>query len=174
MENHLFNALSLGRIFLVPDAGYGVGHFTIHIAGKGLKIHGIDVVDHHIEKAKRNATARGLDDVITLRKIDYHHLDSFENGTFEGTYTMETFVHATDSERALNEFFCVLKPGGRIALYGYDHDSSETAPEYLESCLDQINKYAAMPSNALFEKDVPPQMLEEAGFENVASISRRC
>ncbi|KAH6702977.1 S-adenosyl-L-methionine-dependent methyltransferase [Leptodontidium sp. MPI-SDFR-AT-0119] len=167
MEDHLFNTLGLEKDSLILDAGCGVGHVAIHMAAKGLRVHGIDVVDHHIEKAKRNVKARGLDDVITVRKMDYHHLEFFQNDAFDGAYTMETFVHATDPEQALSEFFRVLKPGGRLALYEYDHDSSETAPEYLRSHLDQINKYAAMPSNALFEKGVLPRMLEDAGFENV-------
>ncbi|PVH87124.1 S-adenosyl-L-methionine-dependent methyltransferase [Cadophora sp. DSE1049] len=171
MEDHLFTTLSLqpdqNHTPLVLDAGCGVGHVAIHMASKGLKIHGIDVVDHHIEKAKRNVSARGLGDVVTVRKMDYHHLDGFEDEMFDGAYTMETFVHATDPERALAEFFRVLKPGGRLALYEYDHEKSESAPSYLGSHLDQINKYAAMPSNALFEKGVLPRMLEDAGFEDV-------
>ncbi|KAG4418961.1 hypothetical protein IFR04_007908 [Cadophora malorum] len=167
MEDHLFGTLRLERGSSVLDAGCGVGHVAIHMASKGLKVHGIDVVDHHIEKAKRNISISGMDDVVSVRKMDYHHLDGFENETFDGAYTMETFVHATDPERALAEFFRVLKPGGRLGLYEYDHEKSESAPRYLGPHLDKINKYAAMPSNALFEKGVLPQMLEDAGFEDV-------
>lgn len=128
MEDHLFNTMGLEKDLLVLDAGCGVGHVAIHMARKGLRVHGIDVDDHHIEKAKRNVTFLGLDDVITVREMDYRHLDGFPDGTFEGAYTMETFVHATDPELALNEFFHVLQPGGRLVLYEYDHESSETAP----------------------------------------------
>lgn len=171
MEDHLFTTLSLSpdqnSTPLVLDAGCGVGHVAIHMASKGLKVHGIDVVDHHIEKAKRNVASRGLDDVVTVRKMDYHHLDGFDDELFDGAYTMETFVHATDPERALAEFFRVLKPGGKLALYEYDHENSVSAPGYLGRHLDKINKYAAMPSNALFEKGVLPRLLEDAGFEDV-------
>ncbi|KAH7319481.1 hypothetical protein BKA65DRAFT_569876 [Rhexocercosporidium sp. MPI-PUGE-AT-0058] len=82
-------------------------------------------------------------------------------------YTMETFVHHMHREQALSDFFSVLKPGRRLALYEYDHDSSKPALRYLSSYLDQINKYAAMPSNTLFKRGILLRMLEDAGFENV-------
>ncbi|CAL3972374.1 unnamed protein product [Diplocarpon coronariae] len=168
MENHLFDTLGLDKGSLVLDAGCGVGHVAIHMATRGLRVHCIDVVDHHIEKAKGNIKSQGFDESITIRKMDYHHLSGFADETFDGAYTMETFVHATDPEQALGEFFRVLKPGGRLALYEYDHESPEAAPKFLESHMKEINKYAAMPSNALFEKGVLQKMLGDAGFENVA------
>ncbi len=167
MEDHMFDTLNLDKGSLVLDAGCGVGHVAIRMARGGLRVHCIDVVDHHIEKAKRNIKAKKLEDTITVRKMDYHHLNGFADSTFDGAYTMETFVHATDPEQALREFFRILKPGGRLALYEYDHEISENAPSSLGKHFNQVNKYAAMPSNALFEKGVLERMLGNVGFEDV-------
>jgi sterol 24-C-methyltransferase len=41
--------------------------------------------------------------------MGYHHLDGFTDDTFDGTYTMETFAHATDPEVALAQLYRVLK-----------------------------------------------------------------
>lgn len=101
--------------------------------------------------------------------MDYHYLE-FDDSSFDGLFTMETFVHSTDPERALREFFRVLRPGGRIALYEYDHDHiSLENPSYkkLATALDHINTFAAMPANALFKKGVLQGMLEDTGFQDV-------
>lgn len=167
MEDHLFDTLHLEKGSLVLDAGCGVGHVAIHMAKRGLRVSCIDVVDRHMSRAKRNVHVNGFDGTITVQKMDYHHLDSFADSTFDGVYTMETFVHATDPELALSEFFRVLKPGGSIALYEYDHNNLSKAPENMRASLEQINKYTAMPSNARFEQGVLQRMMTEVGFEDI-------
>ncbi len=80
---------------------------------------------------------------------------------------METFVHATELERALDEFYPVLKSGGRIALYEYDHHMTKDSSQHLRTSWDRINEYAAMPTNARFDEGVLSDMLEEAGFREI-------
>lgn len=167
MEEHLFHSLSLPPGSEVLDAGCGVGHVAAYLGFRGLRVQGIDVVDHHIEKAQRMVRAKGLEKAITVRKLDYQYLDPFADESFDGVFTMETFVHATEPERALAEFFRVLKPGGRIALYEYDHHMPNDLPEHLRTSWERINEYAAMPTNARFAQGVLPRMLEDAGFQDV-------
>ena len=62
-----------------------------------------------------------MEDSIMAHHGDYHHLEQYEDGTFDGIYTMETLVHSTDPLEVLKEFLRILKPGGRIALNEYDH-----------------------------------------------------
>jgi ubiquinone/menaquinone biosynthesis C-methylase UbiE len=167
MEDHLFDTLGLKHGAQVLDAGCGVGHVAIHMAEKGLLVQGIDIVDHHIIKAKRNIEAQGLQAAVTVRKMDYHHLDAFAAASFDGIYTMETFVHATDPEAVLQEFLRVLKPGAKIALYEYDHRDLSIVSKDLRSSMNKVNEYAAMPTNTRFDEGVLEKMLEEAGFEDV-------
>lgn len=167
MEDNLFDRLHLEKDSLVLDAGCGAGLVALHLARRGLRVSCIDVVDRHVGWAKNNAHSHGFDDVITVQKMDYHHLDGFAEGTFDGAYTMETFVHATDPEQALSEFFRVLKPGGSIALYEYDHSNLNKAPEDLRKSIEIINEYTSMPANARFEQGVLQHMMAEAGFEDI-------
>lgn len=167
MEDHLFSTLSLPPNAHVLDAGCGVAHVALHLASQGLRIQGIDVVDHHIEKARRNVAAAGQGERVKLQKGDYHHLECFPANTFDGAYTMETFVHATDPDEALRQFYRVLKPGGVLAHYEYDHNNMAAAPRRVQENMKTINRYASMPSNARFNQGVLEKMLEDAGFVDV-------
>ncbi|KAK9372071.1 S-adenosyl-L-methionine-dependent methyltransferase [Lipomyces chichibuensis] len=167
MEDRLFDSLGLKSGAKVLDAGCGVGHVAINMARRGLRVQGIDVVNHHIQKAQRNIKRRGLDGSVAFRKMDYHHLDGFEDESFDGVYTMETFVHARDPEAAAREFFRVLKPGGSIALHEYDHVDLNVVPDGAKIAMEQVNKYAAMPALDRFGPGVIQRILEEVGFQEV-------
>lgn len=171
MEDHLFNSLKLQPGARVLDAGCGVGHVAMHLARKGLQVYGIDVVKNHVRWAQQCIKDRGFEKSVTVRLMDYHHLEELPNESFDGVYTMETLVHATDPEKALGEFFRVLKPGGSIALYEYDHPKRDALPkdvpnDLLES-LEQVNRKASMPANESFEYGVLQFMLERRGFQDV-------
>jgi ubiquinone/menaquinone biosynthesis C-methylase UbiE len=169
MEDKLAVSLNLPPGSYVLDAGCGVGHVAIHLASKhGLRIEGIDIVEHHLLKAKRNISRSGLSKgQIAVQKMDYHHLENFEAETFDGIYTMETFVHATDPEAVLAGFFRILKPGGRLSLFEYDNELDETSPDVMAQSMRKINEFAAMPTNSLSHPGVFQRMLEGAGFTNV-------
>ncbi|KAK3370845.1 S-adenosyl-L-methionine-dependent methyltransferase [Lasiosphaeria ovina] len=176
MEDKLFDALGLPAGSQVLDAGCGVGHVALHMARRGLRITGIDVVEHHIAKARQNVARSALPPgQVTVQKMDYHHLESVADGSLDGAYTMETFVHATDPEAVLAGFHRILRPGGRLVLFEYDHcdpggrpdgDDAQAAAEAL-GYRDVVNKFAAMPTNQRSHPGVFKRMLEDAGFGDV-------
>ncbi len=169
MEAELFDALQCPRGSGVLDAGCGVGHVALYMARTGdYRVEGIDVVAHHIAKANRNIKIAGMEATVSARVGDYHHLEDLADNSCDGIYTMETLVHSTNPLRVLQEFLRLLKPGGRIALNEYDHADLEKAPKDLAESMKKVNRYAAMPANASFDKDVLKELLQEAGFEHVA------
>ncbi|KAF7557282.1 hypothetical protein G7Z17_g802 [Cylindrodendrum hubeiense] len=169
MEDKLASLLDLPAGANVLDAGCGVGHVALHLAEAfKYRVQGIDIIDHHIAKAKRNfARARLPEGQVSVRKIDYHHLESLAGQSFDGIYTMETFVHATDPKAVVAGFHRILRPGGRIALFEYDHEFISDSPEEMADSMRKINDFAAMPTNAVSHPGVFKDMLEEAGFTNV-------
>ncbi|RMZ79791.1 hypothetical protein DV738_g3192, partial [Chaetothyriales sp. CBS 135597] len=168
MEEQLFLGLRCGPGSRVLDAGCGVGHVAIYMAKNGkYRIDAIDVVARHAEKARRNIAAAGLQDSISAKQGDYHHLSEYEDNSFDGIYTMETLVHSTDPLHVLQEFHRILKPGGRLAMNEYDHDDLDKAPKDLAEAMRNVNKYAAMPANASFDRDALPKLVKQAGFEDV-------
>ncbi|KAI1128454.1 S-adenosyl-L-methionine-dependent methyltransferase [Nemania abortiva] len=169
MEEKLAEALSLPPGSQVLDAGCGVAHVALYLAkSHGLLVEGIDVIDHHIVKAIRNIKHSGLPEgTVTVSKMDYHHLEAFANQSFDGVYTMETFVHATDPKVALAGFYRLLRPGGRLVLFEYDHDLDKGSPFGMGDSMAMVNEYAAMPTNAISQPGVLKSMLEECGFEDI-------
>ncbi|KAI1385173.1 S-adenosyl-L-methionine-dependent methyltransferase [Hypoxylon trugodes] len=169
MEDKLGEALSLPPDSQVLDAGCGVGHVALRMAKKfKFRITAIDVVEHHVAKAVRNIKRSRLPEtVISAQRMDYHHLDPFADGSFDGVYTMETFVHASDPKAVLGNFHRVLRPGGRLVMFEYDHNALEGSPKDIAESMVKVNKYAAMPTNAISQPGVFKQMLEDAGFEDV-------
>ena len=171
MEDHLFDSLGLQPHAKVLDAGCGVGHVAMHLARKGLSIQGIDVVSKHLKWARQGIWANGLEKDVTVRLMDYQHLDGFADSSFDGVYTMETLVHAIYPEKAVAEFFRVIKPGGSLALYEYDHPdffaAAKDIPEDLRDSMMQVNARASMPANVVFVQGELQLMLERQGFQDV-------
>ena len=168
MESELFDALQCPRGSKVLDAGCGVGHVAIYMAQRGgYRVEAIDVVERHIAKAQRNIRHAGLEGAVSAQHGDYHHLEGFADDSLDGIYTMETLVHSTDPLRVLREFRRILKPGGRLAMNEYDHEDLDKAPKALSEAMVKVNKYAAMPANQSFEKDVLKDLVRKAGFEDV-------
>ncbi|KAK7524477.1 S-adenosyl-L-methionine-dependent methyltransferase [Phyllosticta citriasiana] len=169
MEDKMAASLALPSGARVLDAGCGVGHVAIHLAKEhGYRVQGIDIVDHHLVKSNRNIARSGLPEgQVTVRKMDYHHLESLEDESFDGVYTMETFVHATDPKAVLAGFHRLLRADGRLSLFEYDHEHVESSPEAMAASMRKINNFAAMPTNALSHPGVFKEMLEDVGFTDV-------
>ncbi|KAL3423320.1 hypothetical protein PVAG01_05067 [Phlyctema vagabunda] len=167
MEDRLISTLGLEKGSKVLDAGCGVGHVAIHLAKAGYHVQGIDVVDHHLSKARANVKTAGLEGKISIVKGDYHHLDAFADGIFDGAYTMETFVHATEPEAAAAELFRVIRPGGALAMFEYEHVNLGTQTDEVRSSWTTINRHAAMPAYDRFREGVLQELLEQAGFQDV-------
>lgn len=171
MEDLLFDSLDLvpsSDTTKVLDAGCGYGLVAIHLAKRGLHIEGIDIVERHVSRAQRNIAEENLQSKISVRKGDYHDLSPFTQSNFDGVYTMETLVHAAQLEVVLSEFFRVLKPGGHLSLFEYDHESFDRLESLDRRSMKSMNDLSAMPSNQRFEFGVMEQLLKEAGFQEIA------
>ena len=176
MENRLFEGLDLPSGAKVLDAGCGVGHVAMQMARRGLRVQGIDIVKNHVQWAQENIQAHGFGEVVNARWMDYHDLSKFEDGSFDGVYTMETLVHSSDPEQVLREFFRVLKPGGSLALWEYEHTdltearraaADDPRGQQLIEEISLINKESSMPGNQAFTDGVLQGMVQKTGFQQI-------
>jgi len=170
MEDQMARILNLPKGSQVLDAGCGVGHVALRMARKhGLRVTAIDIIDHHVAKAQANiARAKDLPKgMVTAQQMDYHYLEPFKDESFDGVYTMETFVHSRDPAAVLAHFFRLIRPGGHLASFEYDNNMRPETPNLFSGSMHQINKYASMPTNDVSHPGVLKRMIEDAGFINV-------
>ena len=96
MESYLFKSLNLSAGATVLNTSCRVGHITIYIATKGLRIFGINIINHHLIKVNKNIKAANLKQQISIRKIDYHSLNRLHDNSINRVYTIETLIYTTD------------------------------------------------------------------------------
>lgn len=158
MEGKLYSRLGLQNGSTVLDAGAGSGIVAAYMAERGLTVHGVDLTPLHVRQAQRNTRGRALERQVTISLGDYHDLSDFLDESFDGIYTMETFVHADDPRKVLRNFKRLLKPDGVLVLHEADfHWDSDLLQEVLRLSHCQ---------NTLKEGTYE-QLLVEAGFEEI-------
>jgi SAM-dependent methyltransferase len=130
VRDRLVAALALSGNERVLDAGCGLGLALVGCAkqltsGKAVGIDlwaSKDLSNNNADGTLANAQAEGVADRIEVKTGDITKLP-FPDSAFDAVISM-TMIHNIPSrelrDQALREFVCVLKPGGRIALFGRD------------------------------------------------------
>src|SRR3989338_10606230 len=104
---------------IVLDGGCGQGVVSTYLAKKyGPKIFGITLVPFEVERAKERAKNLNVQKKTKYQVMDYS-ATNFPDNYFDAIYTTETLSHSPNIRKTLREFFRVLKPGGKIALFEY-------------------------------------------------------
>lgn len=158
MEDLVYTKLALAPGSRVLDAGAGSGYVAMHMAEKGLNVQAIDITPMHLEDARRNVQKRGLDDKVSVSWGDFHDLAEYSNGSFDGIYTMETFVHAEDPYQVLRNFYRLLRPGGVLIHNEADFSRNSTL---LQDVLRLSHCQNTQEQGAL------TSMLQEVGFKDI-------
>ena len=167
MEDYLHDTLRLSPGSRVLDAGCGEGYVAVRMASKGLLVEGIDIVEHHVQGALRNVERAGYKSTVTISLTDYHHLEHFADGSFDGVYVIETLSHSTDVSRVLSGFFRILRPGGRLTLHEYEHEDVKKMDKKTIDDMYYVNDMGAMPALNMFSVGVLASLVRREGFEDV-------
>lgn len=163
MEQEMYQVMRL-KDATVLDGGAGTGDVALYMAERGLKVTAIELLDLHVAKAKTNIKSRNVEGKIEVFQMSYENL-KFADETFSGVYTMETLVHAGDPNQAMREFYRVLKPGGVVTHFEYEHELNTQHPS--SSPFARVNFYSAMPAFQQFSIGTVQKKLEGAGFQDV-------
>jgi len=165
MEEYLFRLLDVPPDALVLDGGAGVCDVAIYMASRGARVHAIDLLNLHVGWGMRNVARRHASDEVQVSQMSFQQLD-FNDSTFDGAYTMETLVHATDPDAAMREFFRVLKPGATMVHIEYEHDGCPDSA--VRRKLQRVNSGSSMPAFTQFAPyGAIRKRLEAVGFEDV-------
>ncbi len=167
MEDKLVQALDLPPGSLLLDAGCGVGDVAVRLARDfGMRVSGIDILDFNIDEARQRASAQQVGDRVEFLQMSFARLQ-FPPERFDGVYTVETLVHASDPRAVLQEYRRVLKPGGHIALFEYSRAPDEAMPPRARRVFAEINSAGAMPGFQQLHHGVLEKLLGEVGFTDL-------
>ena len=96
------------------DAGCGEGHNTRLLAQQGAKMVGIDIAPRMIELAREEEERAPLG--IRYEVASVSDLAVLADETFDAVVSTMALMDCADHERAVREFWRVLRPGGMLAF----------------------------------------------------------
>jgi ubiquinone/menaquinone biosynthesis C-methylase UbiE len=102
------------------EVGCGLGTDLLQFAKGGAVVTGVDLTARSIELVRRRFAQVGLD--VDARVADAEKLP-FEDSAFDVVYSFGVLHHTPDTQKAIDEIFRVLKPGGRIVVMLYHKNS---------------------------------------------------
>lgn len=101
----------------ILEVGVGTGLSLPYYSSRS-HVHGIDLSEDMLERARRKVAKRALSHVKSLRVMDASRLD-FPDQAFDGVTAQFLITLVPDPEGALDEMARVLRPGGDIVLVNH-------------------------------------------------------
>jgi SAM-dependent methyltransferase len=114
----ILNSYLSEQSHLIADIGGATGYYAFELAKSGHKVHLIDMVPVHIEKAKEMADEKGLN-LAGFNVGDARKLDFFDE-TFDAAILHGPLYHLTcrnERIKALQEAYRILKPRGKLFAF---------------------------------------------------------
>ena len=103
----------------VLDAGCGVGGTSMWLAEEyGAEVVGVNLVEDHIERARRYGRERHLAGQVRFEVADYTATPLAPH-TFDVVWAQESACHAPDKSAFTREAARVLRSGGRLVMAEY-------------------------------------------------------
>lgn len=153
----------------VLDLGCGTATLTIMVKEMcpGAKVTGIDVDREILDRAIQKVKEKKLD--IFLLDYDGKHLP-FQPSAFDRTVSCLVFHHLdTDTKQnALAEIFRVLNKDGQLHIADFGRSKS-WVQRTLFNLIRGLDGFKSTDANA---KGLLPELISDAGFENVVIKSR--
>ena len=157
----------------VLDVGCGVGHEVQRLAqrvGQSGRVVGIDLGESIIAEANRRAARQSLS--LEIKVGDVCQLD-FAADSFDLCRAERVLIFLEDLQQALNEMVRVVRPGGHLVLFDFDHDGFVL--EHSDQALFRRIKdllFDAVPNGAMPRQ--MPGLLRETGLTDIRVVPQVC
>ncbi len=169
IKQTLIEAANIPAGAKVLDFGCGTATLTIMVKEMcpGAKVTGIDVDSEILERATQKVKGKKLD--IFLLNYDGKHLPFLRNA-FDRVISCQVFHHLdTDTKQnMLAEMFRVLNKDGQLLIADFGRSKS-WIQRTLFNIIRGLDGFKSTDANA---KGLLPDMISDAGFENVAIKNR--
>jgi ubiquinone/menaquinone biosynthesis C-methylase UbiE len=142
----------------VLDVGSGNGYVLAKYAAEGAEVFGIDITEAGIDLCRKRFENLGLQG--NFQVADAQDIP-FPDNTFDCVCSMGVLHHVPNTQKALDEIYRVLKPGGRLIVMFYHRNSAKYQFTYrvrswvTGKCMQQlVNEFdgAGNPKGAVFTK----------------------
>ncbi len=145
----------------ILDAGCGTGNFSMKLAGLGCQVTGIDISHDMLQIAERKNLQLPK---ISYRQMDLYDLD-FPDSCFDGVFSMAAFEFVHEPQRAFDELYRVLKPGGKLLIGTINGDSpwGELYKEMAENDENSVFRKAHFIGPEVLARLNPGQLLANRG-----------
>jgi SAM-dependent methyltransferase len=111
---------------VVDAVEFGCGHGTFTIPAAKIisgTLYGIDIVSDRIARVRERAKMEGLTNIV-LRLRDFIDEGSGLEDNSVDYVMLFNILHDEDPKRILDESYRILKPGGKVGIIHWRHDSS--------------------------------------------------
>lgn len=181
VRERLYKSADLKEGETVLDVGTGEG-----IIGFGAldtpdtRVIFSDISEPLVELCREIATATGVADRCDFVVADAANLSAIADSSIDVLTTRSVLIYVAEKQRAFNEFFRVLKPGGRISLFepvaavynqfgkgtylGFDVRAIKHLFEKMHAAADHDARTSTMSD---FDDRELVRMALEAGFQHV-------
>jgi ubiquinone/menaquinone biosynthesis C-methylase UbiE len=107
--------LNLNASQALMEACCGTGGTALYLASHyGCQVTGIDIAQEDVASARRSAAQQGLSHLAHFEAFDLNQRLPFEEDRFDALLCVDSVNHLQERLSLLEEWFRVLKPGGRL------------------------------------------------------------
>tara|TARA_Y100001968_G_scaffold196343_1_gene180141 strand:+ start:55 stop:987 length:933 start_codon:yes stop_codon:yes gene_type:complete len=146
----------------VLDVGCGIGGSSRILANDyGFDVVGISISQEQIKRANELTTKNDLCSFEVMNALDL----KFEEGSFDGVWSVEAGPHISDKQKFADEMLRVLRPGGVLAIADWNKRETKTHP------LNFLEKFIM---NQLLTQWTHPEFSSIEGFKNNLLNSPYC
>lgn len=154
----------------ILEVAPGPGYFAIELAKLGhFNITGLDISATFVEIAQAKAQEAGVK--INFRQGDAAHMP-FDDDSFDFLFCRAAFKNFSAPVAALDDFYRVLKPGGKALILDLRGDASNEALDHIVDEDLKLRGFSNLMTKWIFKTSLVKRAYTRQQFNQMAAQSR--